>query len=69
MSTTEPTKSMHKVRIVQVTRVERSIIIDVEGDTPEDAVDMQSSAESPGADDPRWVVERDTLENETVETV
>jgi hypothetical protein len=58
---------MQKIRITQVTRVERSIVIDVEAATMDEAVEKQSESEAPGHDDPRWTVDRDSLENETVE--
>lgn len=57
---------MHKVRITQVTRVERSILVDVEADTIEDAVEKQEGADAPSLTDPRWTVDRDDLENEEV---
>lgn len=54
----------HRIKITQVTRVERSIVIDVEADTLEDALEQE--ADVPNVDDPRWTVERDSLENEEV---
>ena len=56
----------HKIRITQVTRVERSITIDVEADTIEDAVELQQGSDSPATGDPRWTVDREDLENEEV---
>jgi hypothetical protein len=58
---------MHKVRISQTTRVERSIVIDVEADTLADAVEKQSESEAPALDDPRWTVDSDSLEHEAVD--
>lgn len=57
---------IHKVKITQVSRVERSIIVDVEADSIEDAVIIQADDDAPGADDPRWITQSNSLENEEV---
>ena len=57
----------HKVRITQVSRVERSITVEVEAETMEEAVEKQDGDAAPPLSDPRWTVESDDLQNETVE--
>ena len=57
---------MHSVRITQTTRVERSIVIEVEADTIEDAIEKQGKADAPALSDPRWTTDRDELQNEDV---
>lgn len=55
----------HKVRIVQVFRVEREIVVSIEAADLQAAIDMQSECNAPAFDNPRW---RSTwsLENEAV---
>jgi len=54
------------VKVTQVYRVERSIVITRVADSIEEAVELQSEIEAPDYDDPGWREER-TLENEEVE--
>ncbi len=56
----------HQIRIVQVYRVERAIIIDVEASSLAAAIDLQSDADAPAFSDPRWRSAW-SLENEDVE--
>jgi hypothetical protein len=57
----------HKVRITQVSRVERSIVVDVEADSIEEAIEMQQESDAPPLDDPRWTIDSSDLKNEEVE--
>ena len=59
--------AMHKLRITQVTRVERSIEIEVEAGTLQEAIELQQESDAPSAGDPRWKTDRDELMNEEVE--
>ena len=56
----------HTLQIVQVFRVERTIIISVEAPDEQVAIDRHSEGDSPAFDDPRWRATW-TLENEMVE--
>jgi len=56
----------HKLLIVQVLRVERHIVVDVEADTLDAAIECQENDDAPPYEDPGWVGRVD-LENETVE--
>lgn len=56
----------HRIRIIQVTRVERSIVVDVEADSIEAAIEAQAESEAPSLDDSRWETISDSLENEEV---
>lgn len=55
----------HQVRIVQVYRVEREIIVTVDAPHMQTAIDIQAENEAPGFDDPGWRSSW-TLENEAV---
>lgn len=55
----------HDIRIVQVFRVEREIIIAVKALDVKTAVEKQSESDAPAFDDPRWRSSW-TLENEEV---
>lgn len=55
----------HKVRIVQVFRVEREIIVAVDAPDMQTAIDVQEESDAPGFDDPGWQSSW-TLENEAV---
>lgn len=55
----------NNIRIVQVFRVEREIVISVEAQNLQMAIDKQSESEAPALDDPRWRSSW-TLENEEV---
>lgn len=57
--------STHQVKIVQVFRVAREIVIDVEAVSKADAVQYQMEQDAPSSSDPRWKSEW-TLENEEV---
>lgn len=57
--------STHPVRIVQVFRVEREIVIDVEAASKDDAVEYQMEEDAPPSSDPRWKSEW-TLQSEDV---
>lgn len=46
--------AQHKIRITQVFRVQRTMIVDAAGEDPFDATDNIALADSPGFDDPRW---------------
>lgn len=56
----------HSIRITQVTRVERSIVVEVEADSIEEAIERQQEEEAPDHSDARWTVDRDDLQNEDV---
>jgi len=56
----------HSLRIVQVFRVERTIILTVEAPDKQAAIDLQSESDSPAFDDPGWQAIW-TLEDEQVE--
>lgn len=58
--------ALHKIRITQVTRVEKSIVIDVEADSLEEAIEIQQEEDAPDHDDKRWTVDRNDLQNEEV---
>jgi len=49
------------VRVRQVLRVDRFIILAIEADSLEDAIDLQSESDAPGEDDPRWVCVSDLM--------
>lgn len=55
----------HQVRIVQVFRVERQIIVAIDAPDIQTAIDIQAESEAPGFDDPGWQSSW-TLENEAV---
>ena len=57
----------HDIRIVQVFRVEREIVVKVDAADLQAAIDLQSESEAPDFDDPRWRSSW-TLQNEDVET-
>lgn len=46
--------AQHKIRLTQVFRVERTMIVEAAGEDPFDAADTNALADSPGFDDPRW---------------
>ncbi len=56
----------HTIRIVQVFRVEREIIIAVDAPDLHTAIELQSENSAPPFDDPRWRSSH-TLENEQVD--
>lgn len=56
----------HRIRIVQVFRVEREIVIDINAPDAKAAIEMQSENDAPAFDDPRWRSSW-TLENEEVD--
>jgi len=56
----------HSLQIVQVFRVERTIILSVEAPDEQAAIDRQSEGDAPAFDDPRWRASW-TLENELIE--
>lgn len=58
--------TIHRIRISQVTRVERSIVVEVEAETMEAAIEMTEESDSP-SNDAGWTVDRDELQNEEVE--
>lgn len=58
---------IHTVKITQVARVERSILVAVEADTIEDAIEKQQGSDAPSLTNPSWSHDRDDLENEVVE--
>ena len=58
-----------RIKVVQVLRLEKSMIIEIDADSVEDAIEAISSGEVdlPSASDDvgnHWAVERDSLENE-----
>ncbi|QDC37225.1 hypothetical protein [Sphingobium fuliginis] len=57
----------HRIRVVQIFRVVRSIETDVEAATPDQALDLidEGLADVPAFDDPGWSETR-TLEHETI---
>lgn len=55
----------HHIRIVQVFRVEREIVVSVEAPDSQAAIDIQSESDAPAFDDPRWRSSW-SLENEAV---
>lgn len=55
-----------KVKVTQVFRVERSIIVDVDAVDEADAIESVSTENAPDYDDAGWTVSR-TLENEEYE--
>lgn len=62
----------HKVKMIQVLRVETSTIIEVEAETVEDAIEAIQTGEidlPSASDDLRhcWTVDRSSLENEEYE--
>lgn len=57
--------TFHQVRIVQVFRVEREIIVTVDAPDMQTAIDIQAENEAPGFDDPGWQSSW-TLENEEI---
>lgn len=59
---------MPRLKITQIFRVERSIIIDVDAPSLDVAIDQQMDADAPSSDDPRWQAHW-TLENEEIEGV
>lgn len=58
----------HAIRIVQVFRVEREIVVTVDAAGEQAAVDLQSESDAPPFDDRRWRSSW-SLENEHVEAV
>ncbi len=56
----------HKVKITQVTRVEREITVEIEGESPELALEAADLMEAP-ANDAGWAVTRDDLMSQTEE--
>ena len=54
-----------KVRVTQVFRVERSIVVTVEADNLAQALDQQGDADAPAFGDPGWEANWD-LQNEEV---
>ncbi len=52
------------VRIVQVFRAQRSITIEVEAESLDDAIDKQEEELSPAMDDPRWRTEWNLMNEE-----
>lgn len=58
----------HDIRVVQVFRVEREIVITVEAPDVGTAIETQSESDAPAFDDPRWRSSW-TLENEEVASV
>lgn len=56
----------HRLRIVQVFRVERQIIVEVEAPDPQSAIDHQMEEDAPHSNDPRWKSQW-TIENEHIE--
>lgn len=54
------------IRVVQVFRVEREIVLAVEAPDEQAAVEIQSESDAPAFDDPRWRSTW-TLQNEEVE--
>ncbi len=55
----------YPIKIIQVFRVEREIIVDVEAESEDDAVELQQEEDAPSVDDPGWKSPW-TLENEEV---
>ena len=55
-----------KVKITQVSRSEKSIILDLEAETQDDLADALDACEYdlPSADDPAWVTEQSSVEQE-----
>lgn len=58
----------HAIRVVQVYRVEREIVVSRDAPDMQSAIDGQCVDDAPAFDDPRWR-ETWTLENEQVEPV
>lgn len=58
----------HEIRVAQVFRVEREIVVSVEAADLQAAIDVQSENDAPAFDDPRWRSTW-TLENEEVTVV
>jgi hypothetical protein len=56
----------HRLRIDQVFRVERAIIVEIEAPDPQSALDHQMEEDAPPPDHPRWTSQW-TLENEDIE--
>lgn len=44
----------HQVRIVQIFRVEREIMVTVDAPDMQTAIDIQAENEAPSVDDPGW---------------
>ena len=55
----------HRVRVTQIFRVEREIVVCVEAQEVSAAIDLQTESEAPAFDDARWRSSW-TLENEEV---
>ncbi|WP_263588850.1 hypothetical protein [Sphingopyxis sp. GC21] len=55
----------HDIRIIQVFRVEREIVVKVRAADAQAAIDLQSESDAPAFDDPGWRSSW-TLENEEV---
>ncbi len=56
----------HNLRIIQVFRVERAVILPVEAPDEQSAIDRQSEGDAPAFDDSRWQTTW-ILKNEQVE--
>lgn len=56
----------HRIRIAQVFRVEREILVDIEAASLFGAIELQSQGDGPAFGDPRWE-SRWSLENEGVD--
>jgi len=56
----------HRIRIVQVYRVEREIVVELDAPDAQTAIDIKSAQDAPAFADRRWQSNW-TLENEEVE--
>jgi|GEM_PF-6251136 len=56
--------TMHKVKIIQVFKVVREIIVEVDADNEFAAADQQSISDAPDYADPRWIETRDLMSEE-----
>ena len=61
--------AMHKIKITQTIRMERSIVIEVEADSLEEAIESQQASEAPADVNPGWSTIAYNLVNEDVEGV
>jgi len=56
--------TMHKVKIIQVFKVVREIVVDVDAESEFAAVDQQSISDAPDYADPRWTETRELMNEE-----
>lgn len=58
-----------KLDVTQVCRVERTITVEVEATSLDEAIEIQQKSDAPAYDDPCWVIHPDLMHEEVREHV